>query len=366
MLITFPSENPMGLTFYTSVLRPVLFRMDPEMAHSIASWYLGHRTISRSLYKSFESDNLEINIGGLHFKNPVGLAAGFDKDCEITETESRLGFGHVTVGSILGSPRQGNPRPRVFRHAKIESIVQSLGLPSKGLEYSLERLKTIRDKGCPIFASIADFTIEDYLRSFQAIQPFVDGIEVGLFCPNSSGQEKFREPDQFSELMKKVSRLKKKPIFVKIPTEIPNENHAMLDEIVTLSGKMGVDVLVVSGAQRSPEPRLAKKVGSLSGKVLLYNTLRRVNKIYRLTEGKIPIKANGGIFSGYDAFLTIAAGATLIEILTGLIYRGPSAPRDICKELSAILEFKGFSSVREATGIMNIGDTSELLVEAGS
>lgn len=334
---------------FRRLFRPFLFSFSPEKVQKVSHWAFKRTFFLRALKGYFEIDDerLNVDLGGIRLKNPVGLAAGFDKDCDLLEGMSCLGFGYLTPGAILRAERQGNPYPIYLRLVDSSSFMNCAGLPSRGLAHSVRNLETQRARA-PVIANIAEFSIEDYLECYQRLEPLVDGIELGLGCPNVRGEELVDE----GLLIKEICGIKKKPLFVKLPYRYRGREKEQALELIRLCQEKGVDGLTVSGARpQVPEPRLSVKAGTLSGKAVFHDTVRNVQEVYLATGGAIPIKASGGIFTGYDAFEVIKAGATAVELLTGLIYEGWGIARKINQELLRLLDQHQLKSIADARGL---------------
>lgn len=342
------------MNFYKRVVRPLLFKFSPERAHALAL-----KALSRpgwlspfSDYFNLHDDRLGLNLGGLKLNNPVGLAAGFDKDAEVTTAMACLGFGYVVVGSILPQARKGHPHPIYLRLQESCSLMNCAGLPSKGLEYSLARLAEVDRPRTAIIANIEAFTLEEYLDCYQRLEPLVDGVEVGLGCPNVYQAKAEQELNFFGQLLEEITRIKKKPVFVKFPAlhraDVPQRRR----ELIASFRESGVDGVTITGSRpRVPDARLSMKAGTLSGKAVFDRTIENVREAYLASGGILPIKAAGGIFSGADAFKAIAAGASAVELYTALVYEGPAIARRINKELLSLLESHEIKSVEELRGM---------------
>lgn len=334
---------------YKSLVRPFLFNFSPEKVQKLSHWAFKKNFLWKSLegYFDIQDERLNIDLGGIRLKNPVGLAAGFDKDCDLLEGMSCLGFGYLTPGAIMKTEREGNPFPIYLRLPESCSFMNCAGLPSRGLPHSVRNLEA-RRATVPIIANIAGFSIEDYLECYHKLEPLVDGLELGLGCPNVGG----KEPVDEGLLLKEISRIKKKPLFVKLPYRYRGREKELGLKLFRLCREYGVDGLTVSGARpQVPEQRLSMKAGTLSGKAVFQDTLRNVQEVYQATGGSLPIKASGGIFTGSDAFEVIKAGATAVELLTGFIYEGWGMVKKINRELLQLLEQHQLKSIADARGL---------------
>lgn len=336
-----------------SLARALLFRFDPDRAHDIGQWIFRRRTLWRILGRFYGTGNqrLSTKLNRLTLTSPVGLAAGFDKNGELTASVSSLGFGFITVGSVT-YPSPGNPRPWMCRDTNSEALVNSMGLPSKGPQYVLSKLSDL-ETPATIVVSIAGKDDSEFLNVFSEIEEVADAIEVNVSCPNIKENKEYdSDPELLKRLLDKLPSLEKKPMFVKIPHYEESERDLML-RIVDTCTKAGFTGITAGNTKKIREPRLGSGYGGLSGKPLLVETLRSVKEIYGRTDGKLDIIATGGIFSGKDAFDAISCGASAVGILTSLVFRGPSVVRNINRQLAGLLEEKGFESVAELRGYRN-------------
>jgi dihydroorotate dehydrogenase (fumarate)/dihydroorotate dehydrogenase len=279
------------------------------------------------------------------------LAAGFDKDGDVIDALQCLGFGYVVVGSVMPEPRRGHPRPRIIRYPEEESLVNCLGLPSKGLAHARSRLQRRRVHRMPVIANIHGSTVEEFAGCVGALEPHVSAIEVSLICPNVDDPAlEFLEPAGFQRLWRVLGRFGRRPLLLKLPSyETPAERSARLD-LVDLALELGVAGFTISGTFMRPEPRLSLGRGNVSGTPARERALGFVRDMYSVVGRKADIKALGGLSSGLDAFNAIAAGATSVELLTGLIYQGPSVARDVNRALTRLMAHHGISSVDELRG----------------
>lgn len=343
---------------YKGLVRPVIFRFSPERAHRLALSVLKREPLLRPLsrYFNLQDKRLEVELCGLKLPNPVGVADGFDKNGDAALGLMHLGFGYVVVGTVLLHPRPGNPHPIYLRLEESLSLMNCAGLPSKGLDYAAKRLEACQKRRAPVIAHIQGFSLEEYLQCFHKLEPLADAIEISRGCPNVYSSDARIELREISDLLSHISKTKTKPFFLKLPPPLYpgyEENyHAKLDELLAICQQFHVDGLVVSGARcRVPEPRLSMKAGTLSGKAIFADTLQNIRQLFLATDGTVPIRASGGIFTGQDAFEAMAAGATCVELLTGLVYEGWSIARQINLELLELMERHRLKSIRDLVGI---------------
>ncbi len=340
------------MDLYHHLVRPLLFALEPETAHEYAKSLLKRKRLWRMAAWAFHFDDeiLRTDMPGIQLANPIGLAAGFDKDCEMIMTMKSLGFGFVCAGSILVRPRSGNPKPRMLRHANEQSIIHCLGLPSKGLGYAVNNLKRMRDCGIPIIASVADLTIEDNVECVRELDPFASAFERTL-CPNVRYEGKNLENlDLFTNLMTAIRKATNKPIFVKLSPYYDEKEREYALELVRISMRIGIDGLTVAPFKKVREPKLSVGEGTMSGKPVFGDMLRITRDYYLETGGKMLVKACGGIATGDDAYVAIRNGAHAVELLTSLVYEGWSVCGKIKRRLTELLRKDGYSSVNEAVG----------------
>lgn len=332
---------------------------------------LGRNIISRSILYSiyhFKDPSLESDIFGLHFNNPVGNAGGFDKNCELIQTLPYVGFGFVEVGSITARPYAGNKRPWNMRLKEDEALIVNYGLKNDGAEKLSERIASEK-KSVPLIVNIAktndpsikgDASVEDYNASFVKLQPLADVINLNISCPNSGDGRLFCEnPILFEKLLARISENKiTKPIVLKLKPDISDE---MLDKILNIVKKYPfVRGFIISNLTRNRtllKYTKAKEVdsmpGGLSGKPVRQLSTQMIRKVYKKTKGKYLIIGVGGVFTAEDAYEKICAGASLVELVTGLIYRGPGVVKSINQGLVELLKRDGFKNISEAVGSKN-------------
>ena len=329
-------------TFYERFLRPVLFRLPGEVAHD-----LGKLTLRTSLPWRWIRRSLRINdarlrtqVGALELVNPIGVSAGLDKNASALPGLMHLGFGAVTVGSILPERRPGNPKPRLIRYPEQESLLNCYGLPSLGLAACVANLGRPRaGTGTKVIANIDAPTVELYLRSFEAVQDHVDAVELGLQCPNNRDDSgEMHEPRNFERLLKGVAARKRKPVIVKMAfyvTEAERQNRLGL---VEMAAQHGMDAVVIPGIYKKEDARVSLGIGATSGRVTFARNLATVRDAVDAARGRIAVKSNGGVFSGADALAALSTGAVAIDVLSAVVYRGWEAAARINRELLEAME----------------------------
>ncbi|HUY68340.1 MAG TPA: quinone-dependent dihydroorotate dehydrogenase [Alphaproteobacteria bacterium] len=353
-----------GIDFYR-LARPLLFRLDPETAHGLAISLLKKGLGPKD--KSQDPDILHTSVCGLDFPNPLGLAAGFDKQCEVIAETLDFGFGFVECGGVVPLPQPGNPRPRLFRLAEAEGAINRFDFNSDGFDACLRRVAAWRDTAARqktrgvVGVNIAKGNhYEDaaaaYSLGLEKFAPYVDFVTVNISCPNTAGLRNLEGREQLSQLLARVMEARgapaKKPrVLVKIS---PDQSEAQMQDIAEVVLASGVDALIVGNTTTSRPGALpenaAREAGGLSGKPLFALSTRVLGEMYKLTQGKIPLIGVGGVFSGADAYAKIRAGASLVQLYTALIYEGPGLVKRIKRGLAALLQRDGFKSVGEAVG----------------
>jgi len=313
-------------TFYERFLRPVLFRLPGEVAHDLGKLTLRTslpwRWIGRGLRVG--DARLRTQVGGLELVNPIGVSAGLDKNASALPGLMHLGFGAVTVGSILPDRRPGNPKPRLIRYPEQESLLNCYGLPSLGLAACVANLRRPRAAtGTKVIANIDAPTVELYLRSYEAVQDHVDAVELGLQCPNNRDDSgEMHEPRNFERLLKGVAARKRKPVIVKMAfyvTEAERQNRLGL---VEMAAQHGMDAVVIPGIYKKEDARVSLGIGATSGRVTFARNLATVRDAVDAARGRIAVKSNGGVFSGADALAALSAGAVAIDVLSAVVNRG--------------------------------------------
>ena len=345
----------MLLDVYSRLLRPILFLLPPEAAQKMAEMALRRRVIWRAASRTPElrDSRLSVDLLGLKLKNPVGLAAGFDKNCELLPSLAALGFGYLVGGTVTELPRPGNPKPRMLRLTDEESLVNSLGFPGKGLEYAARRLEVDRPSlgDTRLVVSVSGSDTEEIVRCHRRLEPLADALEVNISSPNTEGLRVFHEPEALKRLIGRVNDGRDKPLSVKLPPYPSTGDGGHRDEAVeavlslaATCSRAGVDGLTVANTRPVGEPRLATGHGGLSGRAIFGRMLDMVADV-RAEVGSGPaINACGGIFNGEDAWRALAAGATTVQLYTGLVYRGPWVVKKMARELLRAMEREGAPS----------------------
>lgn len=340
---------------YKQLIRPILFKLSPERAHNITLRMLGvARRIpllgkALRLFFKYDDPSLRRNLFGLEFPNPVGLAAGIDKNGDNYNELAWFGFSFIEIGSLTPEPQDGNPRPRLFRLPQDRALINRMGINNKGMLHAINRIKSDPPRTI-ICASIAKNSssaseadiVNDYKKAFSYLYDFVDMFTINVSCPNVEGLQHLQDVSYLSDLVDPLLDLRVcydtyKPLLVKVSPDIPHEE---LDEILNYCLISGIDGIVAGNTTTSREglttPReKVEKIGNggLSGAPLFERSLALVRYIHDKTEGRLPVIGVGGIMNADQATQMLQAGASLIEICTGFVYEGPSAVKNILKNL---------------------------------
>jgi dihydroorotate dehydrogenase len=336
-------------TLYRKALRPLLFQLSPEQAHRFAlttlHWSLPWRAVGR--LARVDDERLAVDLGGLRVANPVGLAPGIDKNGVAVGALAQLGFGFIVVGSITREARPGNPQPRLRRDVPNEAILNSMGLPSVGVEAAVRLLAGARPQPVPVIASVAGFSSQELVELAALVEPVVDGIEIGLVCPNSTEAERMRELEMFDEVARGVAARRTKPTYIKLPPHRDPEAAANVREMVQRAADLGLDGVSLSGSRTIPIPGFPRDRGSVAGRPVFEDALRITRDVAGWANGRLSIRTAGGIFDGAGASAVLEAGAHAIEVYTAFIFRGPLVAGDVNRELLAEMDRRGAASVHE-------------------
>lgn len=342
------------ISMYKSIVRPLLFRLNPEPVHHLVATSLklglsipGIRCLLK-MQTTVAHPLLEREVFGIKFPSPVGLAAGFDKNATLISEMYALGFGFIEIGTVTPLAQSGNPKPRSFRLPQDSALINRMGFNNHGLSCAISKLKN-RRKGIIVGGNIGKNTLTlnanatvDYATVFEGLYPYVDYFVVNVSCPNIANLGALQEKDGLSDILEAITTYRAsqatfKPILLKISPDLtPEQLYEQLESVKTYA----IDGVIATNTTRSRDGLLtaAKRVeeignGGLSGKPLFTQSLEMVRLIARKTEGKLPIIAVGGIMSEQDALDMLDAGASLIQIYTGFIYNGPLFVKRINKAI---------------------------------
>lgn len=356
---------------YRNALKPILFRQDPEVIHerfiSFGAW-LGKYRLTRSCLSAlfaYQDQMLSQEVLGITFSNPVGLAAGFDKNAQLTQVLPSVGFGFEVIGSITGETCKGNTeRPRLWRLPKSQALVVFYGLMNDGCEAIVKRLRAARFQ-IPLGVSVAktndektidtEVGIRDYLKALRTMNEVGDFFVVNISCPNTFGGEPFSDPERLELLLTVMDKENiQKPIFLKLPADIsPHE----LDALIDVSNRHCVHGFVISNLTKKrdrveiqQEEIAGITKGGISGAPTRSCANALISHAFQQVGHRYIIIGVGGIFSAEDAYEKICAGATLVELITGMIYEGPQLIGQINKGLVSLLKRDGYTNITQAIG----------------
>jgi len=343
-----------------SALRPFLFSLDPETAHDLAVKSLKFNPIPSKMFEVEDEQMLNIKILGKNFPNPIGLAAGFDKSAEVYNSLLKLGFGFVEVGTVTPLKQYGNPKPRIFRLEEDQALINRLGFNNDGMEIIKTRIKSNKKKGILGVNIGPNKETKDQKNDFCLGLNFffdvADYITVNISSPNTEGLRDFHDQEKLTDLIIALNKIKKDrgtniPLLLKISPDI-NSSH--IPEIADTALKNSISAIILTNTTNGYRDNLTSELkveeGGLSGNPLNQISTSMIKKFSKELNGKIPIIGVGGVNSGKSAYEKILAGASLLQLYTGFVYRGPSTAKKIKKELIQILKDEGIKNIKEAIG----------------
>ncbi|WP_417449078.1 quinone-dependent dihydroorotate dehydrogenase [Kordiimonas sp.] len=346
------------------LVRPFVHALDPESAHNatIKALKLG---LTGQLGRNTDDPVLETTVFGLSFKNPVGLAAGFDKNAEVIVPAHKMGFGFAEAGTVTPRPQEGNARPRLFRLTKDRAVINRFGFNNKGLEYFEARLRALPANRGIFGANVgankdSEDRTADYVTGIKRLYGLSDYFTVNISSPNTPGLRALQSKAALEDLVGQVLEARQEkmaagakfiPVLIKIA---PDLLPADISDIADVARGSGIDGLIVSNTTICrPDTLLSDKraeAGGLSGAPLMAQSTEVLAAVYKATGGAVPLVGAGGIASGADAYAKIRAGASLVQLYSALVYDGPGLVSTIKRDLAALLKADGFSSVRDAVG----------------
>ncbi len=343
-----------------SILRPFLFNLDPENAHDLAIKSLKFNPFPRKMFEVEDEQILKIELLGKNFPNPIGLAAGFDKSAEAYNSLLRLGFGFVEVGTVTPLKQFGNPKPRIFRLKDDDALINRLGFNNDGIEIIKNRIKSNDKKGILGVNIGPNKETKDQKNDFclglKNFFDIADYITVNISSPNTEGLRDFHEQEKLKNLLLALNKIKKEnktdiSLLLKVSPDI-EDNY--ISEIVDVATNNDIAAIILTNTTNGNRDNLISEIkkekGGLSGKPLQEISTNMIKKFYKQLNGKIPIIGVGGVDSGKSAYEKITAGASLLQLYTSFVYRGPSVAKDIKKELIKILKAEGLNNIKEAIG----------------
>ena len=344
------------------IAQPAIFQMDPERAHDLTIKAL--KMGLPFLHRPPQDPRLMQNLWGLNIQNPLGMAAGFDKNAQVTNELINLGFGFVEVGTLTPKPQEGNPKPRLFRLPKDQAVINRMGFNNEGQQAALLRLQA-RDMNGVIGVNIgankdSQDRIQDYIEGFKTFQGVADYFTINISSPNTPGLRDLQSPDALDQLLKSIMKTrtqivdhggKQRPIFVKIAPDIPDQD---LEPVLYKLLDHKVDAVIISNTTLSrkglKDQRKAAQTGGLSGRPLFARSTQMLARAHIITEGALPIIGVGGIESAQTAWMKLEAGANLVQLYSCLIYQGPSLIKKILKGLSTKLDQENLHSLASIRG----------------
>ena len=345
-----------------ALARPAIFALDPETGHKLAIKALKSVPSGAHRPGNTSDSKLAVEVAGLKFPNPVGVAAGFDKDAEVPDALLSLGFGFTEVGSITPRPQAGNPRPRLFRLSEDQAVINRMGFNNAGADAALSRLKARKARGGIVGINIgankdSEDRIADYAQMARVMTPYASYLAVNVSSPNTPGLRALQDEGALSALIDGVIAARAEaagdhlpPIFLKVA---PDLEPADIDAISRIAIDKQLGALIVSNTTISREgltSRHAGEVGGLSGQPLRALALERLRDFRKATGGEIALIGVGGIATAEHAWERIKAGASLIQLYSAMVYHGPTLGEEIAKGLAQIMEREGVSSIAEAVG----------------
>jgi len=361
---------------YKSLVRPLLFRGDPEKSHEQILALLSHLEFLYGSLNNFyrvADERLTVRIGPLTFPNPVGLAAGFDKNGVAPKILSAFGFGFVEIGAVTAQAQPGNPKPRLYRLPEDHALINRLGFNNEGAEAIALKLERLRARGAkpevPLGINIGrtkivetQDAVADFLAAFEKLFPHGDFFTLNVSSPNTPNLRDLQEKTLLRELLAAVQEKNRalttranigpKPVFVKIA---PDMEFSQVDEIIEVVEAAKLTGIVATNAtafmRQGLKSPAGREPGGLSGRPITKVVTSFISHIYRATQGRMPIIGVGGIFNAEDAYDKIKAGASAVQIYTGWVYEGPGAVKRINRDLLKLLERDGLRHISEAVGM---------------
>jgi dihydroorotate dehydrogenase len=372
--------------FYKNILRPILFTQDSEAIHDRTlrglSWASHHASLRELAHTLFAPTALPVQTLGLNFPNPVGLAAGMDKQAAALPMWPSLGFGFSELGGVTRHPQPGNPSPRMFRAIAEEALINRMGFNNPGAETFARQLQSWRDQNLwpahPVAINLGKSKItpldkapEDYAESFRQLRHLADFFVVNVSSPNTPNLRELQDKNALQDILTALHEINQssdkgdqdapslKPILVKVA---PDLSFEALDDVLELAQGTQLDGIVAGNttitrpATKDPiSARVFEETGGLSGRPLQQRSNEIVRHLYQQTKGSMPIIGVGGIFNAQDAWEKITSGATLVQIYTDLVYQGPGIVGDIVQGLLQRLNREGLNNLQEAVGIAATG-----------
>ena len=343
-----------------SNLRSLIFKLDPETAHNLAIKSLKFSFASNILDDDKNNPLFKTRLFKKDIENPLGIAAGFDKNAEVYNSLFKLGFGFVEVGTVTPLKQYGNPKPRVFRLVEDEALINRLGFNNLGAKNVLDRIKSKRQIGL-LGVNIGpnkdtNDRNSDYIQCFKTFHEVADYITINISSPNTENLRNFHDELKLDELLKIINEKKKDlntsiPIVVKVSPDISDQDISKISDVLLDNN---IEAVIISNTSDSTRDRLSNilkhQKGGLSGKPIEEKSTSLINKFYNILEGRIKIIGVGGVDSGMSAYKKFLAGADYVQLYTGMVYRGPNVVGIIKKELKELLLKDGVKNFTEIIG----------------
>jgi dihydroorotate dehydrogenase len=317
--------------WYDAIGRRAFFAMDPERSHRVAIALLRLPLPWRRIGGAIDDPSLATTLAGVRLRNPIGLAAGFDKGCSRLNALGALGFGFVVGGTVTRAPRRGNPAPRIARDPARRAIVNAMGLPNPGAD-AVARSLARRARTAPRFVSIADEALDDAAAALEILEPLVDGFEINASSPNAGWEH---AGEHVAALVGSLRPRTRKPLLVKVPPFASRPERTRTLEIVRAARDAGASGFVCGNTLPIEHPRMSTGRGGLSGGPLTDLTPRILGEVRAAVGDEQPVVACGGIFRAEDVRRNVDAGATAVQVYTALIYEGPGLPGLLTRALAA-------------------------------
>ncbi|MQG39327.1 MAG: dihydroorotate dehydrogenase (quinone) [SAR202 cluster bacterium] len=333
---------------YKNIIRPLLFSLNPEKAHKVYELFVEYLPFVFLPFRVKSSNNLAAQklVSGINVDNRVGLAAGFDKNAKVFHSIASFGFGYIIVGTVTLLPKEGNAKPRFRRLSQYQALVNSMGFPNDGVDKVVQRLCSYRPKlrNTALVVSISGTTVHEISECLKMVEPFCDAIELNLSSPNTKGIKVFHQKENLRELLKELNELRSKPLWVKLPSygtaqvngvygDDYQKSKQLVLNLAQFSVEFGVDALTVANSRSINDSQMATGFGGLSGKILIEDTITMIKDVRNHVGDLIPLNGCGGIFDASDAERVIKAGATTVQVYSGLIYEGPTVAKNISKSI---------------------------------
>lgn len=359
-----------GIALYR-LLRPLLFRLDPETSHTIVFFVLrllywfGIGWLVRLIYTR-RTASLPITLMGLNFRNPVGLAAGLDKDAHYIKPLADFGFGALELGTVTPRAQPGNPKKRLFRLPRQHALINRMGFNNAGIDAFINRLRRVsKGKTCVIGVNIGknhdtaiERAVDDYLRALRAVYTYADYVAVNISSPNTPGLRALQDQDRLGQLLRalkaeQIRLAKTRRVYIPIALKLaPDLGDEQITGIARQVREVGLDAVIATNTSLSrpglDDELLAQETGGLSGRPLKELSTGVIRTLYARLQGEIPIIGVGGIESAQDAWDKLVAGADFVQVYTGLIYRGPALVREITQGLAQRVRAANCATLKEA------------------